>query len=156
MLIEIAISRAVREGRHNPEISDRSHDAVFVWRVSGNHGTSYRFCCRLGLISVYEEPRERHLLTVNVGRLAEIRRRAIQRMEVLKRRLTVIRHLTREEELACWATAARDPETRFFETLKGGPERLGGRAAMLRTLTALIEATGGRVPWPDRPESIGG
>lgn len=155
MLIEIAESRAVRHGRHNPEASERSHDAVFVWRVPGIHGTCFRFSCRLGLLSVYEEPRERHLLTVNVGRLAEIRRRAIQRMETLKHRLTVIRHLTREEELACWGAAARDPETRFFETLKGGPEKLGGRATVLRTLTALIEANGGRVPWADHPESIG-
>jgi hypothetical protein len=154
MFIEIAKSRAVREGRHNPQDSDRSHDAVFVWRVPGDHGTRYRFSCRLGLISVYEEPQERHLLTVNVGRLAEVRRRALQRMEALKRRLTMIRHLTREEELGCWSAAARDPETRFFETLKGGPERLGGRASALRTLSVLIEASGGRVPWSDGPESI--
>ena len=45
----------------------------------------------------------------------------------LKASLPFIRELTREEEIACWAKAADNPETRFFETLEGGPGRLGGR-----------------------------
>lgn len=152
MLIENAKSRAVRFGRHNPEDNERSHDAVYVWRVSGDNGTRFRFSCRMGRLSVYEEPAERHVLTVNIGRLAEVRRRAQLVMRSHKASLPVIRELTREEEIACWAKAAADPETRFFETLKGGPERLGGRWQTLRSLAAVLEVQGSQVPWPDRPD----
>ena len=150
MFIENAKSRAVLHGRHNHEDTERSHDAVYVWRVSGNDGTRFRFCCRMGRLSVYEEPAERHILTANVGRLAEVRRRALIAREKLKRALPSIRELTREEEIACWSKAVADPETRFFETLKGGPERLGGRGQTQRALAAVIEALGHKVPWPDR------
>ncbi len=149
MLIENPPSRAVQFGRHNQENADRSHDAVHVWRVPGNNGTRFRFSCRLGQLSVYEEPAERHVLTVNVGRAVEIRRRALIRMEKLKRGLPSIRELTREEEIACWTAAARDPEMRFFETLNGGPERFGGRWQTLHALSAVLEAAGRKAPWPE-------
>lgn len=149
MLIENTTSRAVQYGRHNQEVADRSHDAVYVWRVSGNNGTRFRFSCRLGRLSVYEEPAERHVLTVNVGRIAEIRRRALISTEKLKRSLPVIRELTREEEIACWAAVARDPEMRFFETLNGGPERFGGRWQTLRALAIVLEVAGRKAPWAE-------
>lgn len=152
MLIENTKSRAVLNGRHNQEETGRSNDVVNVWRVPGNNGTSFRFCCRLGLIVVYEEPMERHVLTVNLGRLAEVRRRALAAMEKQKASLPVIRALTRDEEVACWARAAAEPETRFFETLKGGPEKLGGRWKTLSSLAAILEGCGRSVPWPDRPD----
>ena len=149
MLIENLVgSWAVPSERQNKP--ERSDDAVSVWRVSGNNGMRFRFCCRMGRLSVYEEPVERHVLTVNVGRLAEVRRRALIARDKLKRALPSIRELTREEEIACWSKAVADPETRFFETLKGGPERLGGRGQTLRALAAVIEALGHKVPWPDR------
>lgn len=150
MLIENPYSRAVPSERHNR--SERSDDAVQVWRVTGHNETSLRFCCRLGRLSVYEEPSERHILTVNVGRVAEIRRRAVLRVESIKRGLPAIRSLTSEEKLACWSAAVADPETRFFESLTGGPERLGGRGPTLRTLTAILKATGHPVPWPEGAE----
>ncbi|MBU3664898.1 MAG: hypothetical protein FGM15_03345 [Chthoniobacterales bacterium] len=152
MLIENAKSRAVRSGRHNHEDNERSHDAVYVWRVSGENGKRFRFSCRMGQLSVYEEPIERHILTVNIGRLAEVRRRALLVMKSQKASLPVIRKLTHEEEIACWAKAAADPEMRFFETLKGGPERLGGRWQTLRSLAAVLEFMGSKAPWPDRPD----
>jgi hypothetical protein len=151
MLIENTKSRAVLNGRHNQEETGRSNDVVNVWRVPGNNGTSFRFCCRLGRLMVYEEPRERHVLTVNIGRLAEVRRRALVAMEKQKASLPVIRELTRGEEVACWGKAAVDPETRFFETLKGGPEKLGGRWKTMSLLAALLESCGKSAPWPDSP-----
>jgi hypothetical protein len=132
------------ERQSNPE---RSDDAVSVWRVSGNNGIRLRFCCRMGMVTVWEEPGDRLLLSVNLGRLAEIRRRAFLRRERARRGLATIRELSREEELACWAAAAADPETRFFETLKGGPERFGGRGRLMHALAMLLESRGQPVPW---------
>ena len=146
MLIENLVgSRAVPSERQNKP--ERSDDAVSVWRVSGNNGARLRFCCRMGTVTVWEEPGDRLVLTANLGRLAEIRRRAFRRRETLRRGLSSIRELSREEELACWTAAAADPETRFFETLKGGPDRFGGRGRLMHTLAAVLESLGRPVPW---------
>jgi hypothetical protein len=147
MLIENINSWAVPGERQNKP--ERSDDAISVWRVSGTNGTRLRFCCRMGMVTVLEEPGDRLLLSVNIGRLAEIRRRALIRRERCRRCLTAIRELSHEEELACWAAAATDPETRFFETLKGGPERVGGRAVLQRSLALVLEAKGLKTPWPE-------
>jgi hypothetical protein len=151
MLIENTKRRAVLNGRHNQRETGHSDEAVNVWRVPGNNGTRFRFCCRLGRLMVYEEPKERHVLTVNIGRLAEVRRRALAAMERQKASLPVIRQLTRGEEVACWGRAAADTETRFFETLKGGPEKLGGRWKAMSSLAAILESCGQSAPWPDSP-----
>lgn len=146
MLIENLIgSRAVPMERQNKP--ERSDDVVSVWRVSGSNETRLRFCCRLGMLTVWEEPGDRLLVSVNLGRLAEIRRRAFIRRERYRRSLSSIRELSHEEELACWAAAGADPETRFFETLKGGPERFGGRGRLMQALGALLESHGRPVPW---------
>lgn len=148
MLIENLVGgRAVPMERQNK--SERSDDAISVWRVSGTNETRLRFCCRMGMVTVWEEPGDRLLLSVNIGRLAEIRRRALIRRERCRRSLAAIRELTHDEELACWAAAAVDPETRFFETLKGGPERVGGRAVLQRSLALLLEARGRKAPWSE-------
>lgn len=148
MLIENLVgSRAVPLERHNKP--ERSDDAVSVWRVSGNNGTRLRFCCRMGVVTVWEEPGDRLLLSVNLGRLAEIRRRAFVLRERHRRGLGSIRELSHEEDLACWTTAAADPETRFFETLKGGPERFGGRGRLMDALAALLGSLGHPVPWSE-------
>jgi hypothetical protein len=151
MPIENTQSRAVLNGRHNQGETGRSDEVVNVWRVPAANGTTLRFCCRLGRLTVYEEPKERHVLTVNIGRLAEVRRRALAAMDRQKASLPVIRQLTRGEEVACWGKAAVDPETRFFETLKGGPEKLGGRWKVMSSLAAIMESVGKSVPWPDSP-----
>jgi hypothetical protein len=57
--------------------------------------------------------------------------------------------LSAAEEAACWVRAAADPETRFFATLKGGPEKFGGRRALLEVLASLLAALGREVPWPE-------
>lgn len=146
MLIENLVgSRAVPMERQNKP--ERSDDAVSVWRVSGNNGTRLRFCCRMGMVTVWEEPGDLLILSVNLGRLAEIRRRAFLCRERYRLSLGVIRELGREEEHACWAAAAADPETRFFETLKGGPERFGGSGRLMHALAALLESLGRPVPW---------
>ena len=149
MLMKIPNGRAVSlERQNNP---GRSDDAISVWRVPGNYGTRLRFCCRLGIVTVWEEPGERLILSLNIGRLAEIRRRARVLGDRRIRSLATIRKLTRQEELVCWAAAATDPETRFFETLKGGPERLGGRDALMHAMAALLESLGHDVPWSGQP-----
>lgn len=151
MLIENLVGDwAVPSERQNTP--ERSDDAISVWRVSGNNGTRLRFCCRMGQLTVWEEPSERRVLSVNLGRLAEVHRRALVLREEARRGLTSLRRLEAEEELACWAQAATDPETRFFETLKGGPERFGGRRALLGVLTSVLRALGRKIPWPEQAE----
>ena len=147
MPINNAHSWAVSSERHQHQ--EPSQEAAYVWRVSGKNGCRWRFCCRLGQLSVYEEPSEHHLLTVNIGRLEEVSRRAQLQQKKLKASLPVIRELTGEEQIACWGRAVADPEARFFETLKGGPDRLGGRSQTQRAVAAVLATMGRCAPWPE-------
>jgi hypothetical protein len=80
------------------------------------------------------------VLQVNLGRLAEIARRAEHNLSTAKRTLPVIRELTRDEEDRCWNAAADDPEVRLFESLRVTPMVFGGIWPTLKALGRLRAA----------------
>lgn len=107
------------------------------WSVVCPDGAEARISARLGRLTVYlrektpEGSRERCALSVNLGRLAEIARRARRLIAARRTGLATMRPLTASEELECWRVAAMDEEVRLFDTHRATPAWCGGiRAAV--------------------------
>jgi hypothetical protein len=105
----------------------RDEDASLIWEGETTDGHPVRVSVRLGNLAIFLEKGmngnrcEQEVLQVNLGRLAEIARRAEHNLGMAKRRLLAIREVTREEEDCCWNAAASDPEVRLFESLRVTP-----------------------------------
>ncbi len=127
----------------------RNQDSVnlHIWRLADENKT-LRVACRLGEFSVWQEGKEeQELFRINLGILAEIARRANNRVWAYRRSLPTLRKVTENEIASIWRSCASDPEVRFSASLRVSAASMGGWMRCLELAGTLLRMQGCPVPW---------
>jgi len=120
---------------------------LHIWRLEDETKT-LRVACRLGEFSVWQEgPEERELFRINLGVLAEVVRRANNRVRACKRSQPTLSEIAESEIAAIWRACASDPEVRFSASLRMDASSLGGWTRCLELSGMLLRMHGRPVPW---------
>lgn len=141
-IIKTAIVPARKEFGRNQD-----SDCLHIWRLEDETKT-LRVACHLGELSVWQEgPEEVELFRINLGILAEITRRANNRVWACRRSLPTIRELKEEEIAEIWRACASDSEVRFSASLRRSASSMGGWRRCLEMAGMLLRMQGRTVPW---------